>query len=442
MTVIVLGHGVNPDETETFLPAGVQVRMYVQEDVALRADLGLLAALDAAGEPGEVITSSIKNYRLSALGDDIVAAWLTLAQDLGETVWLVGSDLPSELRLCESGEEVTCAGLGEHVCNGLLGRARELGETDIALIACRVSARSVVLPEQEEAEEHVATKYDDTTREIDEYRNWLWAGLTSGDPAQVAAAEERVDGLPAPSIALLSRDNYFRCWMQARWVKHCAEQNDLKQLFGQLQSNVRNVDVIMDILNKIPAYGKLLDDAAFGNPVIFWKWMDFLGEGDVIRSKLVARGRLADVWYLSDLNVVAKWDDHFRTLFYQGDDDRAEQDFDRFPTQIKARLVEYHALYRCWPLAQEATGYADRDELAELFAHLDRKILPLDPFMDCFSTITSCGESIDAVMERRSGQLLDVAKRYPEVMRALYRRDKIKDVYNLSGLFAHDSEEP
>lgn len=420
MTVIVLGHDVNPDEAETFLPAGVQVRVYGQQDVALRTESGLLAVLDAAGE---VITGSIKNYRLGALGDDVVAAWLALAQDSGETVWLVGSDLPGELRLCESGEGVTCAGLGEHVCDGLLGRARALGETDVALIECRGSAFR-----------------DDTTREIDEHRNWLLAKIASGDPAQVAVVEEKVDRLPVPSIAMLSMDNYFRCWMQARWIKGCAERNELEKLFVHLQSNIRDLDVIMDVWKRVPAYGKALDDAAFRNPVVFQKWMLALGESYVVRAKLVARSGLADVWYLNNLDVVAKWDDHFQALFYQGEIDQAEQDFQGLSSQAKARLADYHDLYRCWPLMQEAAGYADRDEVAELFDYLDQQILPLDPSMDCFSVIPFYGDRIDAVVERQPDRLQGVVKRYPDVARALYRRSNIKEVFDLAGLFTPDSE--
>ncbi|MGH9119603.1 MAG: hypothetical protein ACRD0A_17510 [Acidimicrobiales bacterium] len=269
MTTIVKGHGADEGFPDTFVPDGATVRMYSAESVNLRTNVALLALLDEAGEPGLPIHGPIKNYTLFAQDDRFIAQWYAIAGESGVPIKWVGTDIPDGTRLCESpedevGPDVTaCRSLGYHGCAGVLGLVQD---TDIALVACRGVPGGPIGA--------VPTAYDTTSDGINALVDEYVTRLESGDPAEVAQVEDDFDHVPQDVLALMINRKYFADWTKARWVKEYAEQNDLEQLFGQLESNVDRLTGIMVWLNRIPAYGDAVDTAATSYQDVFFRWLE------------------------------------------------------------------------------------------------------------------------------------------------------------------------
>jgi hypothetical protein len=272
VTTIVIGHGDDPDGEETFVPAGVTVRFYSAENVVLDDAVALFALLDKAGDPGLPITGDapIKNYRVYTTDDQFIAQWLAIGGQAGGDIKWVGTDIANQTRLCDDPDrntstQLTCRAVGEHNCKGVLGLLK--GETDIAILACRVSAVAGAV-----AGGATATSYD--AQAFDQYPEDVLARLRSADAGQVAEIEKEVDGLPQEKIAVMIVTDWYADWQRARWLKEYALQNDLAQFFGQLTSNQNKLDGLMVWLDTIPSYGQAVDSVATAYPQIFYQWFD------------------------------------------------------------------------------------------------------------------------------------------------------------------------
>jgi hypothetical protein len=283
---MVKGHGADTDGEETFVPDGVTVRFYSAETVNLVTDVALFAMLDQAGDPGLPISGGpIKNYTLYKQDDQFIAQWLAMAGDSVAKIWWVGTDIPDETRLCtdpnrnsDDPEAVTCRGLGQHTCTGVLGLVQD---TDIAIVACRGSWVEASTGAA------VATSYDSQVATVDKLVADILADLQSGDGAKVADAEKKVDGLPQEQIAVMIVTKSFADWQRARWLKEYALQNNLEQLIGQLTSNKDKLDPMMEWLDTIPSYGQALDKLATTYRETFYQW--FNTGSDEVKAALRSR---------------------------------------------------------------------------------------------------------------------------------------------------------
>jgi hypothetical protein len=269
VTTIVSGHGFDDGGEATFVPEGTTVRFYTRANVNLSKRIALLAQLDGAGDPGDQVQEGddIRNYRLVAVEDEHIARAYAVDSASGIPIRWVGADLPSPIRLCE--DVAGCwevAGEHGHRCQGVLGRLH--GE--IVILACRGSAA----PDPDTGDHHLATAYDEVNEEIRRTLDSYVGELMSGDPARVTWVEQTVDGMSEPTLALLGVSEWFPAWQAARWLKVYADQNDLKQLFGQLASNGDQIDAVLKWLDRIPAYGEAVDRVAEEYPTVFFQWMD------------------------------------------------------------------------------------------------------------------------------------------------------------------------
>jgi hypothetical protein len=295
MTAIVKGHGADTDGEDIFIPDGVQVRMYTAEMVNLNTDTSLFALLDNAGQPGEITTGSIKNYTLYTQDDQYIAQWYALGGQSSVPIWWVGTDIPNQTRLCEDPnrlggdpEAVTCRSQGVHTCRGVLGLVQE---PDIVIVACR---GSWVM--QGPAAQLPATSYDQKSADTGAKVSALMQRINSGDAAELAKVEQEIDAMPqdelAPMVTYISYGN----WQRARWLKEYANQNDLTQLFGQLESNKSNkqsFDGMLQFLDSIPSYGAALDNVATGYPDTFVQW--FNNASQDVRNALARRPAIKGV---------------------------------------------------------------------------------------------------------------------------------------------------
>lgn len=292
MTAIVKGHGADTDGEDIFIPAGVQVRMYTAEMVNLNTDTSLFALLDDAGEPGQVITDSIKNYTLYKQDDQYIAQWYALSGQSNVPIWWVGTDIPDKTRLCEDPnrksedpEAMTCRSQGVHTCNGVLGLVQD---RDIVIVACR---GSWVM--EGPAQQLAGTSYDQKSKETLAKVQALWARVNSGDEAEVAKVEQEVDAMGQDEIALLISYSGYPDWQRARWLKEYALRNDLTQMFGQMESNKASLAAMMEFLNRIPSYGTAVDNVATGYADTFVQWYNQASQP--VRNALGARPAIKGV---------------------------------------------------------------------------------------------------------------------------------------------------
>jgi hypothetical protein len=292
MTAIVKGHGADTDGEETFIPDGVQVRMYTAELVNLNTDTSLFALLDNAGEPGEVITGKIMNYTVYKQDDEYIAQWYALGGQSSVPIWWVGTDIPDKTRLCEDPERgnpdpsvVTCRSQGKHTCKGVLGL---VNDPDIVVVACRgswvVQGPGAQLPQ---------TSYDQQSDAVGARLGAIMDRIETWDEAEIAQVEREVDALPQDEIALLISYMDFPDWQRARWLKEYALRNDLTQMFGQLESNKESLGEMMKYLNNIGSYGAAVDNVATGYPDTFVQW--YKQASQEVRTALAGRPAIKGV---------------------------------------------------------------------------------------------------------------------------------------------------
>jgi hypothetical protein len=261
MPTIVKGHGGRIDDQWTFVPKGTTVKFYTGFDVDLSTSVALVAIAAGASAPaqetivGTGTTDDVANYGLYTQDDGFIAKWLAMGGENGIPITWIGTDIPDGTRLCDNPD--TCNGLGEHTCNGVLGRVHD---TEIIILACRGYAGSNPTAAPAPDRRYGTDEDDplqDITKDLDAYVIKLLDDVVK-DPD---AAEKQVDDLPQGTIALL--DNYprFYNWQKARYLKDMAVAGDFTQLIGHLTANSQDLDGIMKWLDDIPSYGSTVDQA-------------------------------------------------------------------------------------------------------------------------------------------------------------------------------------
>ncbi|NBH02341.1 hypothetical protein [Amycolatopsis sp. SID8362] len=273
----------------------------------------------------------------TALAADSNAEILWVGSDLRHDIRLCGHDNPGRTtELCyEAGEhtcldgttrehatprevvEPRCERLGRHICSGVLGHLPPERVDDIVLVACLGEAptfrkglpgqrRGKAYNDIEKPELHVDTDYDFTRAQFEGQpvrRNpatssaaavpvdpvdpddapvayvWRRIGKRPADRAAIAEAEAYVDRLPPATTSLLLTYPDIVDWLNARWVKIYAEQNQLDQLVGQLASYIARIWKVMNWLEQVPWYGDIFDRACLSDRDELWRRVNALEDG-------------------------------------------------------------------------------------------------------------------------------------------------------------------
>lgn len=142
-TVFVAAHGsLGAARGRAVVPPGMTVKFFTGVGLNLLSMNGLEVVRtgqtgQASGEYGRGAADGpwVQNYTLSALEDDMMAAYLQLAKD-ESSLLLVGDGTDSPIQLCAGDGPTNCQG-DTHDCSGLLAHAEVVGCDEVVILACR-----------------------------------------------------------------------------------------------------------------------------------------------------------------------------------------------------------------------------------------------------------------------------------------------------------------